>query len=162
MTCFRFVSCIFILLFATASMANAIEGSKEQFAIGVILGDPTGLSGRAKFDGEHSVDAAIAGSTGRWPGLHLHADYLWDRAHAWETTQGPLFMYYGLGGRIISIHDDDSNNGKLSAGPRGSLGILYNFNNPNLELFGEGALILDIVPEIDVDLDIGIGLRIRF
>lgn len=150
------MSVMICLLFATGSVASA-----EDFAVGVILGDPTGLSGKVKLNERHSIDGALAFSSGKHSGAQIHADYIWDRARSWGTTEGPLNMYYGLGGRLIS-YNDDRNSSKISIGPRGSLGLDFNINNPNIEFFGELALVLEVVPSITADLDAGIGARIRF
>lgn len=160
-TIFKFLAAV-ALSVATFSTAHA---QSEQFGLGVILGDPTGLSGKMKWDESHSVDMALAYSSGRRSGLQLHADYLWDRARSWGTAEGPLDMYYGLGGRIIT-YDERKNDGRreslVSIGPRGAIGLSFNINNPNLEIFGELAAILEIAPSVGVDLDAGIGARIRF
>lgn len=139
-----------------ASFAKA-----EDFALGIILGDPTGLSAKMKLNESHSLDGALAYSSGRHSGIQLHGDYLWDRARSWATTQGPLNMYYGLGGRLIS-YKDSKDKSQISVGPRGSLGLNFDFFNPNIEVFGELAAILEIAPSIEADLDLGIGARIRF
>ncbi len=152
----KLLSILFTALILTTTVAHA-----ENYALGVILGDPSGLSGKMKYDNSHSIDGALAYSTGRHSGMQFHSDYLWDRARSWETTQGPLNMYYGLGGRLIS-YNDDHDNAKISLGARGSLGLDFNINNPNIELFGELALILDVAPSMAADLDAGIGARIRF
>lgn len=130
-------------------------------ALGVVIGDPTGLSGRMGLDGQHSFEGALASSSGTYDGLHIHGTYLWDHARSFATHQGPIDLYYGLGLRLISIRHGKYD-GDTAIGPRAPLGLIYNFHNPNLELFGELALALDITPKTDVDLDIGIGLRIRF
>lgn len=144
-----------------APVSASAATASEPFGIGVILGDPSGLSAKMKMDGAHSMDGALAYSSGRRNGLQLHADYLWDRARSWETTQGPLDMYYGLGGRIIT-YDDNDHKSQVSVGPRGSIGLSFNVFNPNLELFGELAAVLEVAPSMGVDLDAGIGARIRF
>lgn len=130
-------------------------------ALGVIIGDPSGISGRMEWDSRHSIDGALAYSTGYHNGLHIHGTYLWDRARSWSTAQGPIDMYYGLGLRMISI-TKGSDDGKLSFGPRAPVGLIYNFNDPDIELFGELALALDLTPKTDIDLDVGFGARIRF
>lgn len=145
-------------LFAVLMMTSAAHA--EDLGVGVILGDPSGLSGKMKLDGNHSIDGALAYSSGKHSGTQFHADYLWDRARSWGTTQGPLDMYYGLGGRLISYSDE--NKSKISIGPRGSLGLSFNINNPNLELFGEIAMVLEVTPSMSADLDAGVGARIRF
>ncbi|MFS4461088.1 hypothetical protein [Bdellovibrio sp. HCB2-146] len=130
-------------------------------AVGVVIGDPTGLSGRVGLDGQHSLEGALAFSTGRYTGLHLHGTYLWDRARSWATSEGPLDLYYGLGVRVISINKGDYD-GDVAIGPRAPLGLIFNLHNPNIEIFGELSLALDIAPRTDVDLDAGVGVRIRF
>lgn len=151
----KFLSAICLMLMMTTAAHAA-----DDFGLGVILGDPSGLSGKMKYDTYHSIDGALAYSTGKHSGMQFHADYLWDKARSWETTQGPLDMYYGLGGRLISYDEDHSS--KVSIGPRGSIGLDFNINNPNIEFFGELALILEVAPSMTADLDAGIGARIRF
>ncbi|WP_413291119.1 hypothetical protein [Bdellovibrio sp. HCB337] len=150
----KMLAMLSLLLFT--SLAHA-----EDFGVGIILGDPTGLSAKMKLDGSHSLDGALAFSSGKRTGAQFHADYLWDRARSWGTTQGPLDMYYGLGGRLVSYEDDDDKS-KLSIGPRGSIGLNFNINNPNIEFFGEVAAILEIAPSMAADLDVGVGARVRF
>lgn len=146
-------------LFAVFLMTSAAHA--EDFAVGVILGDPSGLSAKMKYDAGHSLDGALAYSSGKHSGMQFHVDYLWDRARSWGTTQGPLDMYYGLGGRLIS-YNDDRDKSQISIGPRGSIGLSFNVHNPNIELFGELAMVLDVAPSISADLDAGVGARIRF
>jgi hypothetical protein len=143
-------------LILSVSVAKA-----EDFAVGIVLGDPTGLSGKVKMDGAHSVDGALAYSSGKHSGTHFHADYLWDRARSWETDKGPLYMFYGIGGRLNSYNDNDHRS-QVSLGPRGSIGLNFDIHNPNLELFGELAMILEVTPSITADIDAGVGVRIRF
>lgn len=131
-------------------------------SIGVVLGDPTGLSGRTSLDGKHSLEGALAYSSGSRSGLHLHATYLRDNARSFSIEgSGPIELYYGIGVRLITI-DSGKHDGEIALGPRAPLGLLYNINDPNLELFGELSLALDIAPSTDVDLDVGIGVRYRF
>jgi len=130
-------------------------------AVGVIVGDPSGLSARFALDNEHSIDGALAYATGANSGFHIHGTYLWDRARTFPTDQDPIEMYYGLGARIISI-DKGKYDGDVSFGPRAPIGLLYNFTNPNLEVFGEIAAVLDLTPKMTVDLDVGVGVRVRF
>lgn len=150
---FAYLTPLVLLLF--------FQSAKAEFAVGAVLGDPTGLSGRAAIDGQHSVDAALAYNSGNYSGLHIHMSYLRDRARTFATTEGPIELYYGLGVRLISV-DKGKYDGDTMIGPRAPLGLLYNFKNPNVEVFGEIALALDIVPRTDVDLDVGVGVRLRF
>lgn len=130
-------------------------------AVGVVIGDPTGFSGRLGLDNNHSLAAAIAYTSGYYEGLYLHVSYLWDNARQFRTSVNPLELYYGLGLRVITIQRGRYD-GDTAIGPRAPIGLLYNFNNPNIEVFGELSLALDFAPRSDVDLDAGVGARVRF
>lgn len=151
-------------LFALFTLLISIACTQQahaEAALGVVIGDPTGVSGRVALDDRHSFEGALAYSTGHYDGLHIRGTYLWDRARSFSTTEGPIELYYGLGVRLIAVNKG-SQDGKFALGPRAPLGLLYNFNNPNIEVFGELSLALDLTPKTDVDLDVGIGFRIRF
>ncbi|MGZ3792855.1 MAG: hypothetical protein ACXVCP_10935, partial [Bdellovibrio sp.] len=108
-----------ITAFYFSSTANATN------AIGVVIGDPTGLSGRFSLDSRHSVEGAIALSSSEYDGTHIHATYLWDRARTFATSgAGPIELYYGLGIRIINI-SHGRYDGDTAIGPRAPLGLLY-------------------------------------
>lgn len=146
----------FILLLAQGSYA------REEYQLGVILGAPTGVSGKVGLGNNRSVDAAIAYSLNRDLGLEIHFDYLVESARSFSiSAPSPLELYYGIGLRIADIdrgeHRDD-----LAIGPRAPLGVTYTISNPNIQFFGELAVVLDIVPRSNVDLEGGLGARIRF
>ncbi len=131
--------------------------------VGVILGGPTGISGRTSIDSQHSLDLALAYSHHPYSGFYIHGTYIRDAARLFPVANNnaPLEMYYGLGLRVISINKGKYD-GDLAVGPRAPVGLLYNIDNPNLELFGEISLALDVLPRTEVDLDVGIGVRFRF
>lgn len=135
--------------------------AKADNAVGAVLGDPSGISARFGLDNAHSLEGAMAYSVSGYKGFHMHATYMWDRARSFKTAGDPLFMYYGLGARFIAISDGKYRD-DIAIGPRAPLGLIYYFENPDLEVFGELSLALDVAPRTDVDLDAGIGVRVRF
>lgn len=143
------------LLLVTGSYAHADN------AVGLVLGSPTGVSARFGVDGQHSIEGALAYAFGYYDGMEIHATYLWDRARSFATKEGPIELYYGLGARLITINSG-KHDGQVAFGPRAPLGLLYNFNNPNIEVFAEVSATLDITPSTDVDLGVGLGFRVRF
>lgn len=145
-----------LLLLAQTSFA------REEYQLGVILGSPTGISGKMSLGNNRSIDAALAYSIAHDLGLEFHADYLIENAHSFSiNAPQPLELYFGIGARLAVIdkgrHEDD-----LAIGPRVPVGVSYTISNPNLQFFGELALTLNIVPDSDADLDGGIGARYRF
>lgn len=138
-----------------------LQPARADNALGVVLGDPTGISGRFSVSPANSFEMAVAYSSSHYEGLHIHGTYLWDNARNFRTSASPLEMYYGLGVRLITINKGERD-GSTAVGPRAPIGLLYKINNPNLEFFGEVSATVDITPKTDVDLDIGIGVRVRF
>ncbi|MFM6929241.1 MAG: hypothetical protein ACKOX6_12310, partial [Bdellovibrio sp.] len=131
------------LAFLTGNSAHA------ESALGIVIGDPTGLSGRTNLDAEHSIEGALAVTSEHYHGLHLHGTYLWDQARTFHLQNSkPIYMYYGLGARIISI-DRDKHDGEIALAARAPIGVLMKINNPNLEFFGELAAALNVTPNVD-------------
>lgn len=150
----------FLALAMLLMMQNTF--AREELQLGVILGAPTGISGKMSLGNNRSIDAALAYSLVNDLGLVFQADYLVENAHSFSiNAPHPLELYFGIGARLAIIdhgrHEDD-----LAIGPRAPIGVSYTISNPNLQFFGELALILNVVPDTDVDLDAGIGVRYRF
>ena len=120
--------------------------AKQNIGIGVIIGNPTGLS--LKFDNFPVM--GIAWNTAGY--LHVHADY-------WlinKTLADPINWYLGLGGKVIFWTDHRSSN--LGLGIRIPVGLQW-FPFNNLELFGEIVPGLALFPATGFDWDAGIGAR---
>lgn len=150
---FAYILPMLLILIAQKSFADV--------ALGAVLGDPSGLSARVGIDGQHSAEGALAYNSGTNSGLHFHLTYLRDNARSFATKEGPIELFYGLGFRLVSV-DKGKYDGDTLFGPRAPLGLLYSFKDPQVEVFGEIAMTLDVVPRTDIDLDVGIGLRIKF
>jgi hypothetical protein len=146
---------ILISLFPLISMA-------KNFELGVVVGAPTGISGKVDLGNNRSIDGVIAYSLSDDYGMELHADYLVENAHTFNLKDlNPLNVYYGIGARLIDIRRG-KDHGELAFGPRAPLGISIDMNQPTVKFFAELALAFDIVPSTNLDLEGGIGLRYRF
>jgi hypothetical protein len=145
-----------LLIMAQSSFA------REEYQLGMILGAPTGISGKMGLGNNRSVDAGLAYSLTRNLGLEFHTDYLIENARSFNiNAEKPLELYFGIGARFAVI-DRGVHNDQIAIGPRVPVGVSYKIDNPKFEFFAEMALILDITPETSVDLDAGIGARYRF
>lgn len=150
-----------IFIFAVSLFMSTAQA--KQFGLGVILGSPTGISGKLFTGKNQAIDGAAAWSFGDYDAFHLHGDYLWHRPHIFDIEGEPFTLYYGIGARLISWESRKPRyNHDWALGPRIPLGITYTFRDPVIELFGEVALVMDLVPETDADLDLGIGGRFYF
>ncbi len=149
-------------LLPLALLMLSVFASAEQYQLGFILGGPTGLSAKYQINETRSVDAAFATSLRKKYGIEFHSNYLFEKQHAINfDAPAPLNVYYGIGGRLIVI-DSGKHDGDIAIGPRFPIGLTYDFNSPNIQLFGELAPVLDIFPDTSFDLEAGIGARIRF
>lgn len=151
----RLVTCFIVLICTNLASANEAQ-------LGVILGSMTGISGKYDLGGDRAIDAALAYSVDGNYGLSLHADYLFNKARTFAIGEAsPFSMYYGIGGRLISIRSY-ADYGKTRVGLRAPVGAYYRTADPRLEIFGEVAAILDFVPRTDVFIDVGLGVRFIF
>lgn len=127
--------------------AQSRHGNTE---LGVILGEPTGLSLKLWQSDRTAYDAAVAWSFGNNESVHVHADYL---RHNWlDVDEGSLALYYGLGARALL-----SNNSRFGA--RIPIGLEYILPSSRLGLFFEVAPLFDVVPETSFGVNGGLGIR---
>ena len=118
--------------------------------LGIILGEPTGISLKVWQSDNTAFDAAIAWSFGRHESVHVHADYL---RHNWlDVDKGSLALYYGLGARVLLANES-------RFGARIPLGLQYILPETRLSLFFEVAPTLNLMPETSFDVNGGIGIR---
>jgi len=136
----------------------ASAAGKGDFGLGIILGEPTGISGKLWTSGKSAIDGAVAWSTDRNASLHLHADYLVHNFPLITVEKGRLPLYYGIGGRIKFAENDKDD----FIGVRIPVGIEYLFETAPVDIFFEIVPILDLAPDTDFDLNAAIGARYFF
>jgi len=149
----------------TVCIASAQD--KNDFGIGIIIGEPTGLSIKKWLGNDRAIDAGIAWSFSGNDSLHLHADYLFHRFDVFSLRagNGQLPIYYGLGARVKlkdNNNDKNNNDNDVRVGIRVPLGISYLFANAPFDIFAEIVPVLDIAPDLDLDLNLAIGARFYF
>ena len=147
------VSQILIFLFCMAICFNNSIAQNTGNGLGVIIGEPTGVSAKFWNSYRTAFDAGFAWSFGRKENIYIHADHLWHNFNAFSDQRLPL--YYGIGARV-SIGDD------ADLGVRVVLGINYFFTDIPLDAFLEIVPVLDFLPDSDFELNAGIGLRYFF
>lgn len=146
------------LLFAALLCTSA---SGEGFGVGVIAGDPTGVSVKKWLHDGNAIDAAAAWSFDDHGAFQLHADYLWhhDIPSFSERVYGWMPFYYGVGGRVGFYEGNRRHDGETRAGVRIPIGVTYLFENAPLDAFVEVVPILDVAPRTALKLDAAAGIR---
>ncbi|MFH2205171.1 MAG: hypothetical protein ABIJ96_18830 [Elusimicrobiota bacterium] len=119
---------------------------------GVILGNPTGVTGKVWINEAQAVDMGIGFSTK----LAVYGDYLW---HGWKVLpqppEGKLPVYFGLGAQVRTFHTAEF-------GIRAVAGLAYWLPRNPVEIFLEVAPVFRLTPGTSVGLDAGLGLRYYF
>ena len=135
------------------------------FGLGIVAGEPTGVSLKSWQGRTTALDAALAWSFAGNDFVQIHGDYLSHNFSLLKVEEGQLPFYYGIGGRLKLIDLDDNKNDrndKTRIGVRLPLGLAYLFEKVTLDLFVEVVPVLDLVPETEFDLNAAIGVRYFF
>jgi hypothetical protein len=139
---------ILLLLSLSATYAQS------KFGLGIILGEPTGVSAKLWTGGTNALDFAAAWSFKGDGHLLLQADYVWHSAIIGPSS-GKLAFYYGIGGRVIFSDDP-------LIGARVPVGLDYKFDTAPVDIFVELVPILDLIPSTNFNFGGGIGVRFWF
>jgi len=142
--------CTILLLLTSTSNAQ-----QTRFGLGLILGEPTGLSGKYWISPWSAIDGAFAWSIDKKSGVQIHSDYLWHNYQIISVIKGKLPIYYGIGARIVFASDN-------IFGVRGVVGLDYLFDGTPLDIFLEIVPVLDLAPKVGFDFNGAIGIRYYF
>lgn len=125
--------------------------------LGVIAGEPTGLSFRTWLGGQTAFTAAAAWSFVDESALHVHGDLTRRVPGFIDTDSNDIGFYYGLGG--LAEFDDNSED-RLAV--RAPLGLDFLMESAPIVFFGEIAPVLDVAPDTEVRANGAIGARYVF
>lgn len=131
------------------------NGNGGNLGLGIMLGEPTGISIKSWNNNRSAFDIGAAWSfAGNNDAIHLHADYL---LHKWlNVDKGALAFYYGIGARVV-LSDPDA-----KAGVRVPFGLNYIIPDSRVDVFAEVVPILNLTPNTDFDGNGAIGIRYYF
>lgn len=93
---------IFAATAALLLLLSAFSSARpRRSGIGLILFEPSGLTGKAWLSRYTAVDAAVGWSPERENYLHLSADFIFFNYHLEGDQNLSLGLYLGVGGKII-------------------------------------------------------------
>ncbi len=150
----RSMSLVVLAALTVAAAASPSVGARV--GVGVVAGEPTGLSFKWWQDGGTAIDMATGWSLSE-NDLYVHADYLWHRLIEDKEIGGSVPLYYGIGARVLLRDDEDS-----KAGVRIPVGLDLTFDDGRFDVFVEIAPIFNLVPDTEFDLSGGVGARFWF
>jgi hypothetical protein len=150
MSALRLSLIAFTIFWATTSYAQ-----DRGFGLGVILGEPSGVSGKSWLNKKNAFAGAVAWSLEREEALHVHLDHLFHDFDSLPVEQGTMAWYYGFGGRIKFAE-------KSTLSVRIPVGLNYLMGNAPVDFFFEIVPLLDLIPNTEFNLNGGLGIRYFF
>jgi hypothetical protein len=148
------VRSILIGLVAVMIFAGS-AASQGNFGLGIILGEPTGVSAKLWLTERTAFDAAAAWSFSDEAAFHLHVDYLFHNFDLISVEEGKLPVHFGVGGRVKF-----ENESKL--GVRIPIGLTYVFDGAPIDIFFEIVPLLDLLPDTEFTANAAVGIRYFF
>jgi hypothetical protein len=147
-----------------ASEEEPGRADKGTFGLGIILGEPTGISAKLYLQDDQAVQAAV-GSAFLGGGLQIHADYVFHPYILQTRDSFVLPVYVGPGVRLIS-YDDGRDSRYFALGGRGVAGLLFDFIEIPLDAFVEVAVVAEFGfregKGFGITLNAGAGARYYF
>lgn len=134
---------------------SAFAQQPKTVGIGIILGQPTGLSVKYWINNTSAIDVAAAWQFLPTGTAYVHADYLYQIYNLFPVKQGKLPLYFGIGGSVTIQANP-------TIGIRVPVGIEYLFPDAPLDLFVEIAGGMSLFPATRFQGSGGIGLRYDF
>ena len=141
------------LLISAVLLLPSFCSAGDKYEVGIIIGEPTGISAKQNLGGNKAVAAAAGWSFSGEKSLSLHSDYLWFRNDVIKVEKGRLPLYYGVGARL-KLQD------RSVIGARFPVGLQYFFQGGKFTCFLEIAPILDLLPNTEFGLNAAIGFRV--
>ena len=145
---------LWVLGFILGLVATA-PAQERGFGLGVILGEPSGISGKSWLSKKTALAGAVAWSLESDEALHVHLDHLFHDFDSMPVEQGTMALYYGFGGRI-KFADESTISIRIP------IGLNYLFEAAPMDVFLEIVPMLDLIPRTEVNLNGGIGIRYFF
>jgi hypothetical protein len=159
-----------LLIITFCSAFSISQAQDRNFGLGLIIGEPTGISFKYYVSADRAIDGALAWRLWRGRALHIHADHLWHNRSLISVSSGSLPLYYGVGVRLQLWNDRywyrgryyDDDRSRADLGVRFPVGLAYEFEGAPLDVFLEIVPVLNLIPDTHVDFSGGIGLRYWF
>ena len=177
----RMLSAVLVLVCAATTSARAEEeappaessadapkeagrpSEKGTIGVGLILGEPSGVSVKVYMQDDRAIQGAFGASfyADAW---QAHAEYVF---HPWILQDRDTFvlpLYLGPGVRFMRYNGGSGGNATFAAGLRAVVGLLFDFKNVPLDVFAEvgGVVEYDFTNGAGLGINIGAGARFYF
>ncbi len=154
----------------TAARPAWATAHSDEFGLGIMLGDPSGISGRLNLGSKAALDFGLAFSVNS--DVTFLVDYLFQFPHAFHSTSqfiSQITPYLGIGG-VLALGTQTTlyragfrySAGSATFGVRIPVGLEWRPSTPSLGIFLELAPGLFILPSTQGLIQGDIGIRFYF
>ena len=159
-----------LALSAAPSSASAQSHTGGPFGLGIIVGQPTGLSLKYFLDTRHALDAAA--NIGPWDDRgYVHGDYVFHfpLTLGGHFRGGPPHVWFftiGIGGKVVVFdhhhHDANYHDRAGDIAVRVPFGFVWHPGGVPIDVFAEAAPCIYVIPDLRPEVDVGLGVRYYF
>lgn len=146
---------IIAIVLTIGSASFAVAAQPKNVSVGVILGQPTGLSAKLWLNQTSAIDVAAAWNFLPVGSVYVQADYLYHIYHLFGVKKGKLPLYFGVGG-TFSLQPTPT------IGLRVPVGVEYLLPNAPIDLFLEVGVGISLYPATQFQGSGGLGIRYTF
>lgn len=153
---------LLLITFALLLSAQQATAQSKKFGLGVMIGEPTGISAKLWTSNNNALAFGLGWSTyhprydDSGSRVHFHMDYLWHSFDAIRSEERFAF-HYGIGGRF---KDRGGDNGSIAV--RGVGGLNWLPRDAPMDVFFELAPSLELTPSTGFGIDGALGARFYF
>lgn len=162
---------VFLLLASVTPKNIYAAESSHNVGLGIILGDPSAVTGKYWLNRQEAVDAGISFSYSN--SFLIFGDYLFHYPGAFQQNNkfiSELSPYIGVGGLLAVASSDRDNSNRFYGRTSGSaglavrvpLGIEWQIPKPSIGVFVEFVPSLSLVPTTTGFIQGGLGIRYYF
>ena len=154
----RRISVFVIMMIIIVLADNKVNAQDKGFGAGIMVGQPTGFSGKIWANEINAMDFGVGFSFAKDDnGVNLHADYLWHSFSAIQSEE-KFVLYYGPGLKL------KAGNSKVGTkfGIRAVLGLEWMASQSPIDVFLEIAPLFYVAPGTQFKVDAAFGARYYF
>jgi hypothetical protein len=152
-----------LVILAAVIFATAASAQMEGTGIGLIIGEPTGVSVKHWLSGNSALTVRAAWAFQHEGSLFLSGDYT---LHSFNISNEDDFrnlaFYYGIGAKVSFVEKKEESGDEAVIGARIPLGLMIPIGGAPVDIFVELAPSLDLIPETELGLNGGIGAHLFF
>jgi hypothetical protein len=132
-----------------------VRADSGSFGLGLIVGQPTGLTAAFELSEKTAIDAALGLSIFDGRDFYLHVEFLYYLPTLLNENAFDLNAYLGIGGWFVAAGD-------AVIGARAPFGLSLDFNNAPIQIFAELSVLLAVAPDAKGSIRGAAGFRYYF